>query len=541
MSIGGVASKLGLDMAELLPFGRDKAKIPREVMGRPSRDGKLILVTALTPTPAGEGKTTTSIGLVQALDHLGHSVAAALREPSLGPCFGVKGGGTGGGRSRLEPSTDINLHFTGDLHAITAAHNLIAAMLDNHIHFESEPRLDPRRVRWPRVLDQNDRALRHAMVGLGGRSQGVPRETSFDITAASEVMAMLCLSEDADDLRARLDRTLLGFRPDRTPFTVGDLPGATGSALALLRDALLPNLVRTTDGSPAIVHGGPFANIAHGCNSVIATRTALHLADWVVTEAGFGCDLGAEKFFDIKCRQTGLDPVAVVMVATCRALKYHGGMSLKDLVNEDAAAVERGLPNLERHLETIAGFGKTPVVALNRRAEDTDAEIEVARKRCAELGVRFAASDHFAQGGKGAIELAEAVLDAASQAVQPLRFAYELSDPIDVKIRSVARKVYGASDIVIHPAAAAAIKGFKRRGWDQLPLCMAKTQSSLSDDPRRRGRPTGFDIGIRELRVNTGAGFIVALTGDINRMPGLPRRPAAADIDLVDGTIVGVS
>ncbi len=538
-TITEIGAKLGLQPDTLIPYGRNKAKLPLSLLDSDAADGRLILVSAVTPTPAGEGKTTTSIGLAQALEQLGESVCAALREPSLGPCFGVKGGGTGGGRSRLEPSTEINLHFTGDLHAVTAAHNLISALLDNHLHFASSPKIDPRRVTWRRVLDQNDRSLRNVMVGLGGRTQGVPRETGFDITAASEVMAILCLADGPDDLRARLDRALVGFGFDRQPVTVGDI-GATGAALALLADALLPNLVQTTDGTPAIVHGGPFANIAHGCNSVIATRMALKLSDWVITEAGFGFDLGAEKFFDIKCRGAGLDPAAVVLVATVRALKYHGGCSLKQLTVPDSAAVERGLPNLEKHLESVAAFGKPAVVALNRRAEDTAEEIAVVRARCEALGVAFAEADHFARGGEGAVDLGRAVIKAASGPLTPFKPIYELDDPIALKIEKVAKTIYGASSVVLHTPAKQAIKRFVEVGYDKLPICFAKTQSSLSDNPKLRNRPTGFELNVRRMQLSAGAGFLVVLTGDILRMPGLPRRPSALDIDLVDGEIRGV-
>ena len=537
--ISTVATELGLSVDEIIPFGRDKAKLPLSVFDQPGHNGKLILVSAITPTPAGEGKTTTTIGLVQALYAQGESVCAALREPSLGPCFGVKGGGTGGGASRIEPSTSINLHFTGDLHAITAAHNLIAAMLDNHLHFRSSPEIDPRRVVWRRVLDQNDRALRNVNLGLGGRTQGVPRESGFDITAASEVMAMLCLANDLDDLRARIGRAIVGHGYDGAAVTVDDI-GATGAALALLQDAILPNLVQTTEGAPAIVHGGPFANIAHGCNSVIATRMALHLADWCVTEAGFGFDLGAEKFFDIKCRIAEVDPAAVVLVATVRALKMHGEVSLDDLTKPDPEAVRRGLPNLEKHLESIAAFGKPAVVALNRFGADTDEEIAVVREACERLGASFALSDHFERGGQGALALADAVKIAASGPLTPFRPMYALEQPIVEKIRAVAQTIYGARSVNVHPDAMAAIARIRKLGYANLPICIAKTQSSLSDDPRLRGRPQGFELNVRQIQLSAGAGFLVVLTGDIVRMPGLPRRPQACDVDIVDGVIVGV-
>jgi formate--tetrahydrofolate ligase len=514
------ANALGLGPDDLLPFGRDKAKVVRPI-GDPR--GKLILVTAINPTPAGEGKTTTSIGLVQALHQQGHSVCGALREPSLGPCFGVKGGGTGGGKSVLVPTADINLHFTGDMHAITAAHNLIAAMLDNHLHFKKTPHLDTRRILWPRVLDQNDRALRDTLVGV----DGPVRRTQFDITAASEVMAMLCLAEDADDLRARLDRTLLAWTVDREPFTVGDL-GATGAAMVLLRDALLPNLVTSCEGAPVLVHGGPFANIAHGCNSRIATRTALSLADWVVTEAGFGADLGAEKFMDIKTRAPGLDPSAVVVVATIRALRYHGKGDL-----------EAGLPNLGHHLKTMERFGLPAVVAINGFPDDTDADRAAVQAYCQQFGVQAISCTHFADGGDGALALADAVREAASKPSRVKRL-YAPEDRLEDKIRAIATQAYNADGVAFAPGVKKALAGMERRGWGEFPVCMAKTPASLSDDPKKTGVTGGFTVTVREVRINTGAGFVVALCGDIQRMPGLPRVPAANAIDLVDGQIIGV-
>ena len=538
-NIQGVAEKLGLSTDDLIPYGHDKAKLPLSLLDRPGRNGKLVLVSAITPTPAGEGKTTTTIGLTQALDRLGHRVCAALREPSLGPCFGVKGGGTGGGRSTIEPSTEINLHFTGDLHAVTAANNLLAALIDNHLHFRNDPPLDSRRVLWRRVLDVNDRSLRNMLVGLGGRTQGVPRETGVDITAASEIMAVLCLARDLDDLRERLGNILVGYGPDRSPVTAKDL-GAVGAMMALLKDAVQPNLVQTVEGAPAIVHGGPFANIAHGCNSVLATRMALHHADWVITEAGFGMDLGAEKFFDIKCRLAELDPAAVVVVATVRALKYHGGVSLKDLETPDPEAVARGIENLEKHLETAATFGKPAVVALNRFHADSDEEIAVVRDRMAALGVRFAESTHFANGGAGAEALAAQVLEAASTPTEPYTPLYPLDANYRQKITAVAQKAYGASDVQFSKAALGAMKRLVELGYAGLPICIAKTQSSLSDDPSRRGRPRDFTVTVQSVRINAGAGFLVVLTGDIMRMPGLPRKPQAMGVDVVDGQIVGV-
>jgi len=536
--IQGVARKLGLAPDDLIPYGNDKAKLPLAILETEGSPGKLILVSAITPTPAGEGKTTTTIGLTQALDRLGISVCAALREPSLGPCFGVKGGGTGGGNSRLEPSQEINLHFTGDLHAVTAAHNLLAALIDNHLHFRREPLIDPRRVLWPRVIDQNDRALRNIVLGLGGRTQGVPRETGFDITAASEVMAILCLAEGYDDLRTRLERTLIAYGFKREPITVGDL-GATGAMLALLKDALQPNLVQTTEGAPAIVHGGPFANIAHGCNSILATRMAMHLADWTITEAGFGMDLGAQKFMDIKCRVAKLDPSVVVCVATIRALKYHGGVSLKELETPNPDAVRKGIPNLEKHLETVAGYGKPAVVALNRFGADSDDEIAVVRECCEALGVRFALATHFADGGAGAEDLAHEVMAAAAD-TSPLVLTYADEDRIMDKVRKIATNVYGASNVIFTREARGAMKRITELGYGNLPVCMAKTQSSLSDDPRLQGRPRDFEVTVQAVKINAGAGFLVVLLGAIMRMPGLPRRPQALDVDLVDGEIVGV-
>jgi len=540
--IADLAADLGLEPEAWIPYGRDVAKLPLSLLDAPrtrTGEGRLVLVSAITPTPAGEGKTTTSIGLAQALARLGESACLALREPSLGPAFGMKGGATGGGRSCLHPTERINLHFTGDFHAITAAHNLLAALLDNHLHHGNALGIDPKRVLWRRVLDVNDRALRRVVGGLGGPADGVARETGFDITAASEVMAMLCLAESLDDLRARLDRTLVAFTREREPVTAGQL-GATGALLALLRDAIQPNLVQTTEGTPALVHGGPFANIAHGCNSVIATRLALHLADWCITEAGFGFDLGAEKFFDIKCAGTGLDPAAVVLVATARALKMHGGVKRAELERTDPAAVERGLSNLEKHVESIRIFDKTPIVALNRFSADDDAEIAVIGERCERIGAPFAVSDHFAAGGEGAEPLGRALLEHAETDASPFSPIYAWSDPVPEKIRAVAEKAYGARDVVFTKHAERDLRDVERNGWANLPVCIAKVPGSLSDDPRLRGRPRDFDITVHEIRPNTGAGFLVVLTGDIMRMPGLPKRPLAEQIDVRDGEITGM-
>ena len=533
-----IAARLDVTPDQLIPFGHHKAKLPLSLLDRPAK-GRLILVSALTPTPAGEGKTTTSIGLGQALDHLGKSVCLALREPSLGPCFGIKGGGTGGGQSKLEPSVDINLHFNGDFHAITAAHNLLASVVDNALHFGSDHGIDPRRLMWKRVMDQNDRSLRRVMVGLGGAKEGVPRETGFDITAASEVMAILCLARDQADLRERLENILVGFRPGRGPLYARELEVA-GAMLALLKDALLPNLVQTTEGTPALVHGGPFANIAHGCNSVIATRMALRLADYVVTEAGFGMDLGGQKFLDIKCAGAGLKPSMAVLVATVKALKMHGRIPLKRLRSENVDAVITGFSNLEVHLETLKAYGLPAVVAINRHPGDTDAEIRAVVEGCAARGIRCATAEHFQRGGQGAVDLAQAVLDTMPDSPPELQYAYDWGQSIEQKLAATAKRAYGARGVVLTAQAKGDAKRIRAIGHGGLPICMAKTQYSLSDNPKKVGRPNPFDIKVRALRENTGAGFIVALTGDILRMPGLPKRPAAADVDVVDGEIVGI-
>ncbi len=541
--ISAIAERLGLQEADFEPLGRLIAKINPEALERSrangAKPGRLILVSALTPTPAGEGKTTTSIGLAQGLAKLDQSVCLALREPSLGPCMGMKGGATGGGHSQILPTDKINLHFTGDLHAVSAAHNLLAALLDNHLYFGNKLGIDPRRIVWKRVIDMNDRALRNVIVGLGGPRQGVPRESGFDITAASEVMAMMCLAEDADDLRERLDRTLVAYTYEGEPVTASML-SASGAMLALLQEALKPNLVQTLEGVPALVHGGPFANIAHGCNSVIATKTAMQLADWTVTEAGFGFDLGAEKFFDIKCRGAGLDTAAVVLVATVRALKMHGGVERANLEQPDAARTEKGLPNLEKHIENIRMFREVPVVALNRFAQDTDEEIEVVRQRCADLGVPFALSEHHRNGGEGAKELARTVMNHAEEVSEPFVPLYSLDDSISEKILAVAKGMYGAQDVVFTKDAKKDLADVERLGFTGMPVCIAKTPASLSDDPKKRGRPENFEVTVRGLQINAGAGFIVALTGDILRMPGLPRKPLAESLDLLEGKIVGL-
>lgn len=534
-----VAAELGLPPGRLVPFGHDKAKVLPAESGPPPTRGRLVLVSAITPTDAGEGKTTTSIGLAQGLARLGERACVALREPSLGPTFGMKGGATGGGRARLVPSDDVNLHFTGDFHAVTSAHNLLAALLDNHVHHGNRLEIDPRRVFWRRVLDVNDRALRHVVIGLGGVLQGVPRETGFDITPASEVMAALCLAEGAEDLRARLSRIVVGLTFGKEPVTAADLKG-TGAMLALLRDALHPNLVQTGEGVPAFVHGGPFANIAHGCSSVLATKTALSLADWVVTEAGFGFDLGAEKFFDLKCVSAGLDTAAVVLVATVRALKRHGGVPKAALDEPDPAAVERGLPNLAKHLESIRDFGEVPVIALNRFATDTEDEISVVRRAAAGWGAPFAVCDAFEKGGEGALELAAAVVAHAETKSSPFRPLYTRGDSPKEKMAKIARHVYGADAVEWTREAERDLAEAERLGYGGLPLCVAKTQMSLSDDPRLVGRPEGFDVTVRGVLLAAGAGYLVPLLGDILRMPGLPSSPQAERIDLVEGRITGI-
>jgi len=508
---------------------------PRSRAGNP----RLILVSAITPTPAGEGKTTTSVGLADALTREGESACLALREPSLGPCLGMKGGAAGGGYSQVIPMDRINLHFTGDFHAITSANNLLSALIDNHLHHGNPLDIDPTRVLWRRVIDLNDRALRHVVVGLGGTANGIPHETGFDITAASEVMAMFCLAKDLEDLRTRIERTLVAFTRSGEPVTAQQL-GAAGAMLALLADALRPNLVQTLEGTPALVHCGPFANIAHGCNSVLATRVALQTADWVITEAGFGFDLGAEKFFDIKCRSAGLDTAAVVLVATVRALKMHGGIARKELGRADADAVARGLPNLEKHIESIQTFGEAPVVALNRFGADTEEEIEVVRRRCRELGVAFAVSDHHARGGEGARELARAVMQHGEQHSIPFKPLYRAEDSVEDKIGAVAREMYGAKGVRFSKAAKRDLALLERLGYAELPVCIAKIPGSLSDDAKLRGRPRDFEVSVRAIQINAGAGFLVVLTGDIMRMPGLPKRPLAESIDVREGRIVGL-
>ncbi len=538
--IADLAADLDIAPDHLEPYGRDKAKVRLEALHESKRPpGKLILVSAITPTPAGEGKTTVSIGLAQGLRAIGKRAALALRQPSMGPVFGRKGGATGGGASRLEPSNAINLQFTGDFHAITAAHNLLAAAIDNRLHFE-DTRLDPRHVLWKRALDMNDRALRRVVIGLGGPGQGVPRESGFDITAASEVMAILCLADSSADLRARLERILIGYDGDGKPVLAGEM-GVTGSLAAILNEALLPNLVQSREGTPAFVHGGPFANIAHGCNSVLATRMAMAHADYTVTEAGFAFDLGGEKFFDLKCRSAGLNPAAIVIVATVRVLKMHGGVRLEDLTRADPGAVVRGLDNLAAHLDSATYFGKPTLVAINQFASDTPDEQAVVHEFCRTRGIPSATANVFGAGGLGATELAEKVVAAVSGKETPFQTLYPLDVPAERKIETIARIMYGADSVSILPTADAKLRKARKLGYGNLPICMAKTQDSLSDNPKLRGRPKGWTLTVRDIEIAAGAGFLVALTGEIVRMPGLPERPAAERIDVDgEGAIVGL-
>ena len=536
-----IAKVAGIDEKYLEQYGNYKAKIDYALLKESDKkDGKLILVTAITPTPAGEGKTTTTIGLADGLSRLGKNVMVALREPSLGPVFGVKGGAAGGGYAQVVPMEDINLHFTGDFHAIGAANNLLAAMIDNHIYQGNALNIDPRRITWRRCVDMNDRQLRFVTDGLGGKVNGVPREDGYDITVASEIMAVFCLSNDIADLKARLSRIVIGYTYDDKPVTAGELK-AVGAMAALLKDALKPNLVQTLEGTPAIVHGGPFANIAHGCNSVIATKMALKLGDYAVTEAGFGADLGAEKFLDIKCRYAGLKPSAVVVVATVRALKMHGGMDKKALGEENLDALKAGIPNLLRHVHNIVDVYKLPcVVAVNRFPTDTDAEIQLVIKECKALGVNVKLSTVWAEGGKGGEELAKEVAWLCEKE-NDFTFSYDTSDSIEKKIEDIAVKIYGGDGVTFTSAAQKEIAKLTALGFDKLPVCMAKTQYSFSDDMTKLGAPVGFKITVRNVKVSAGAGFIVALTGDIMTMPGLPKSPAAERIDVDDsGKISGL-
>jgi formate--tetrahydrofolate ligase len=537
-----IAGKLGLPEDALEPYGRTKAKLALDrVPGLSEKpDGKLILVTAMTPTPAGEGKTTTTVGLGDGLAKIGKNVGICLREPSLGPCFGMKGGAAGGGYAQVVPMEDINLHFTGDMHAIGAAHNLLSAMVDNHIYWGNSTGLDARRVTWGRVVDMNDRALRDIVTSLGGVANGFPRQTGYDITVASEIMAILCLASDLDDLRRRLGQIVVGATRDGEYVTAKDLK-ADGSMAVLLRDALMPNLVQTLENNPAFVHGGPFANIAHGCNTVIATKTALKLSDYVVTEAGFGADLGAEKFFDIKCRKAGLSPAAAVVVATARALKFHGGVARADLNNENVAAVEAGLANLGKHLENVKQYGVQPVVAINGFTADTDAEHAAIKAFCDSLGVQASICTHWANGSAGTTELAEIVATTADSGVSSFAPIYPDAMPLADKARAVAQKIYGAADIDLSGPAARQLQQFEEKGYGHFPVCMAKTQYSFSTDPAAKGAPSGHTVEIREARLSAGAEFVVLICGDIMTMPGLPRTPAAEAIGLNEtGEVVGL-
>jgi len=534
-----IAAKLDIAADQLEFYGKYKAKLPLHTAAE-AKQGKLILVSAISPTPAGEGKTTMSIGLHDALSKLGKKSLAVLREPSLGPVFGIKGGATGGGHVQVVPMEDINLHFCGDFSAIESANNLLSAMIDNHLHFNMEPRLDPRSILWKRAIDLNDRALRNVNVGLGGKTHGMPRETGFDITAASEIMAILCMSLDLNDLKKRLGNILVGYTIDRKPVFAKDLK-AHGAMTALLRDAIKPNLVQTLEGNPALMHGGPFANIAQGTNTIIATQMGLRMADYVVTEAGFGFDLGGEKFLDLKCRAAGLAPELVVLVATVRALKYHGGQDLKELQNENVEALRKGMVNLEKHLENVSKFGLPAVVVVNRFPSDTDDEVEAIIGECAKLGIRAVSSTAWANGGAGSVDLANAVLETIEEGNNDFSFLYNLDVPVKDKIEKIATEFYGAAKVSYSSRAELDLKRIKNLGMDQSPICIAKTQKSLSDDPNLIGRPEGFTFHVRGIEIAAGAGFVIPLSGDIMRMPGLPKAPAAQNIDVDDkGNISGL-
>ena len=535
-------TRLGIAAENLDPYGHYKAKVSMDYIKslKNKPNGKLILVSAITPTPAGEGKTTTTVGLTDALNHIGKKAMLCLREPSLGPSFGMKGGAAGGGYAQVVPMEDINLHFTGDFHAITSANNLLAAMLDNHIYWGNALGLDQRRVAWRRVLDMNDRALRQIINSLGGVANGFPREDGFDITVASEVMAIFCLASDLDDLKKRLGNIIVGYTRDRKPVRAGDLK-AHGAMTALLKDALAPNLVQTLEGTPAFIHGGPFANIAHGCNSVLATSTALKLADYVVTEAGFGADLGGEKFLDIKCRKAGLEPSCVVLVATIRALKMHGGVKKEDLKKEDLSALESGMSNLQRHVENVRKFGLEPVISINRFSADTAAEIELVKTGCAQLGVECYMADHWAMGGEGAADVARAVAKICDSGKSKLKLLYPDDMPLFEKIRTIAREIYRAKDVSADKSVKDQLASFEAMGYGKAPICVAKTQYSFSTNPDAKGAPEGHTINVREVRLSAGAEFVVAICGEIMTMPGLPKVPSAEAIDIgADGKIVGL-
>ncbi|KCZ50894.1 formate--tetrahydrofolate ligase [Hyphomonas pacifica] len=538
-----VAETLQIAPQDVIPYGHDKAKIAAQHLSglRARANGKLILVTAINPTPAGEGKTTTSIGLADAMNRIGNKTLLCLREPSLGPCFGMKGGATGGGQSQVVPMEDINLHFTGDFHAITSAHNLLSAMIDNHIHWGSDSGIDPTRITWRRVLDMNDRNLRNVVTGLGGTKNGTPIETGFDITVASEIMAILCLARDAQNLQDRLERMVIGYRRGRVPVTAKDM-NAVGAMMALLKDAMLPNLVQTLEGNPALVHGGPFANIAHGCSSVIATRAALKMADYVVTEAGFGADLGAEKFFNIKCRQAGLVPNAAVLVATVRALKMHGGIAKDDVGSVSYDALEKGLANLGRHIENMREFGVPVVVAVNRFTSDTSGEIAAVEAFCTKMGVPVSLCTHWAEGGHGAEDLAQKVAQLIETTPTEFRPLYPADMPLFEKIETIARRIYRASRVDAPKSVREQLKRWELEGYGDFPVCMAKTQYSFSSDAKLFGAPEGHVLQLRDVRLSAGAGFIVGICGEIVTMPGLPRRPSAESIYLNSaGQIEGLS
>ncbi len=541
LHIRDVAGKLGIKEDELEFYGKYKAKISDELINetKNNKDGKLILVTAINPTPAGEGKTTISIGLTDALNRLGKKTMAALREPSLGPCFGVKGGAAGGGYAQVVPMEDLNLHFTGDFHAITSANNLLAAMLDNHIQQGNALGIDTRQVVWKRCLDMNDRALRNIVIGLGAKADGVVREDHFAITVATETMAILCLATDMEDLKERLGNIIVAYNYAGEPVTAKDLK-AVGAMAALLKDAMKPNMIQTLEGNPALIHGGPFANIAHGCNSIRATKTALKLADYVVTEAGFGADLGAEKFFNIKCRKAGIAPDAVVVLATVKALKYNGGVKKEDLGAENLEALKKGIVNLDKHIENIQSFGVPVVVTLNAFTTDTEAEYEFVKQHCEEMGCEFALARVWADGGEGGLELAEKVIKTLETKESNFEFTYNTEDSLKTKIDKIASKIYGAGSVTYSSQANNMLAKIEKMGLGNLPVCMAKNQYSLSDDPNLLGRPEGFNINIREVFVNAGAGFVVAVTGTIMTMPGLPKVPAAERIDVIDNKIVGL-
>jgi formate--tetrahydrofolate ligase len=542
LPIGKIAARLNIPDDDLEQYGKHKAKVSLDFITRKSTEkpGKLVLVTAISPTPAGEGKTTTTIGLGDGLNRIGKRTTICLREPSLGPCFGMKGGAAGGGYAQVVPMEDINLHFTGDFHAITSAHNLLAAMVDNHLNHGNALGIDPSRIVWKRVMDMNDRSLRQIVVGLGGPSNGVCHESGFDITVASEVMAIFCLAQSVAELRERLGRIIIGYTRDKLPVTAADLK-ANGAMTVLLRDAIKPNLVQTLENNPAFVHGGPFANIAHGCNSVMATKLAMSLSDFTVTEAGFGADLGAEKFLDIKCRQAGIRPDVVVLVATIRALKMHGGVDKKNLLPSDPQAVARGLVNLEKHLANIKGFGLPVVVAINHFVADAEEELAVVEQHCAGLGVKAVRATHWANGGAGTEDLARIVADLAENAPNTFDYLYPASMPLLEKVRTIAQKIYGASDIIANNQIQTKFKDLEKAGFGNLTVCLAKTQYSFSTDPALCGCPKGFDVVIRDVKVSAGAGFLVVLTGDIMTMPGLPRVPSAETIDIDEtGRIVGL-